>query len=95
MLEEIHQHELQLVEARIELVEKMTGVNLSEEAPERQFIIETTGAKDVAEWQVEATRDGEYEMGDHDDLPICREEMKPRRLHTQSQPWEHLDEEIE
>jgi hypothetical protein len=49
----------------------------------------------AAEWTLSATEDEEDDMGDHDDLPICREEMQPRRLHTQSQPWEQLDEEIE
>jgi len=34
-------------------------------------------------------------MGDLDDLPICREEVWLRRLPEQSQPLEHLDEEIE
>jgi hypothetical protein len=34
-------------------------------------------------------------MGDHDDLPICREEMHLRRLHIQSQPLEQLDAVIE
>jgi hypothetical protein len=33
-------------------------------------------------------------MGDHDDLPICREKLQQRRLHTQSHPGQQLEEEI-
>jgi hypothetical protein len=48
----------------------------------------------AAEWQVEATEE-ENSMGDLVDLPICREEVQPRRLQKESQPWEQLDEIIE
>jgi hypothetical protein len=34
-------------------------------------------------------------MGDHNDLPICKKEMQPRRLQKQSRPLEQLDEVID
>jgi hypothetical protein len=37
--------------------------------------------KSATGWQVEATEDEEDDMGDHDDLPICRKKMQLRRLH--------------
>jgi hypothetical protein len=37
----------------------------------------------------------EDDMGDHDDLPICKNKMQLRRLHEQRQPLQQLDEEIE
>jgi hypothetical protein len=49
--------------------------------------------KSAAEWTISAIE--EHGMGDHDDLPICRKEMKLRRLHEQNQPLEQLDEVIE
>jgi hypothetical protein len=54
----------------------------------KQLSDEIAELESAIEWQVKATRDGEDDMGDHDDLPICREEVQPRRLHEQSQPWE-------
>jgi hypothetical protein len=37
--------------------------------------------KSAIGWQVESTEDEEDDMGDRDDLPICRKKMQLRRLH--------------
>jgi hypothetical protein len=68
---------------------------LSEEEAEQQFSKETAEMKSATGWQVEATEDEEDDMGDHDDLPICRKKMQLRRLHGQNQPLQQLDEMIE
>jgi hypothetical protein len=49
----------------------------------------------AVEWTLSATEDEEDGMGDLVDLPICREEVQPRRLQGQSQPQEQLDEVID
>jgi hypothetical protein len=95
MPEEIHQHELQLVEAGTEPVEKMTGVNLSEEVVERQFSIETAEVEDAVEWQVKATRDGEDDLGNQHDFPMNKEGMQQASLQKESQSIEQLDEVVE
>jgi hypothetical protein len=74
---------------------EMAVAELSQEKAEQQLSDRTAELNFAAEWTLSATEDEEDDMGDHDDLPICREEMQSRRLHTQSQPWEQLDEEIE
>jgi hypothetical protein len=42
-----------------------------------------------------ATRYGENRKGDLVDLPICREEVQPRRLHKESKPLESAGRVIE
>jgi hypothetical protein len=73
----------------------LTAATLSQGEAEQQLSNEIAELESATEWQVKTTRGGGDGMGDHDDLPICREEMQPRRLHEQSQPLEQLDEEIE
>jgi hypothetical protein len=66
----------------------MEEAKLPQEEAEQHFSEETTKLKFVAEWQVKTTGDGKDGMGDLDDLPICREEVQPRRLQGQSHPLE-------
>jgi hypothetical protein len=69
MEKETYQHELQLEKDGKEPVEELTGVNLSEEIVEQQFIGETGELESTAEWPVNVTRD-EIIMGDQDDTPM-------------------------
>jgi hypothetical protein len=73
----------------------MTGANLSEGEVEQQLSDGTAGLESAAEWHAKATRNGENCKGDRVDLPINKEEVQQRRLHTESQPLEQLDEVIE
>jgi hypothetical protein len=61
-----YQSEEQLGEVGLEPTQRELEFELSNEIAELESAIE---------WQVKAMRDGEDGMGDHDDLPICREEM--------------------
>jgi hypothetical protein len=58
-------------------------VKLSDKEAEQQLRNEIVEEKSATRWQVKATR---YGMGDHSDLPICRNNLQQRRLHEQSQP---------
>jgi hypothetical protein len=51
--------------------------------------------KSIEDRTLSATEDEEYDMGDRDDLPICRKKMQLRRLHGQNQPLQQMDEMIE
>jgi hypothetical protein len=67
--------------AEVELSEKMTEQQVSQE--------ETAELKSAAEWTLSATEEDEEDgMGDHSDLPNCRKNLQPRRLHEQGQPLE-------
>jgi hypothetical protein len=68
---------------------------MSEKDAEQQISEKTTELNFAAGWKAKATIDEENNMGDQVDLPICREEMQPRRLHKENQPWEQLEEVIE
>jgi hypothetical protein len=46
---------------------------MSQGEAEQQLSNEIAELESATEWQVKATRDGKDGMGDHDDLPICRE----------------------
>jgi hypothetical protein len=68
---------------------ELAEVKLSEKVTEQQVSQrKTTKMNFAAGWQVEAMKDEEDGMGDHDDLPICRKFLQLRRLHKQSQPLE-------
>jgi hypothetical protein len=57
---------------------------------------ETVQLKSAAEWKLEATDEDEQgSMGDHGDLPNCRNFLQLRRLQPQDQPPKQLDEVIE
>jgi hypothetical protein len=70
-------------------------IKLSQEEFEQQISNETAEMESAAEWPINATKRYEDGMGDLVDLPICREEVQWRRLHTKGQPWEQLNEVIE
>jgi hypothetical protein len=95
MPKEIHQHELQLVGDGTKPIEKMTGINLSEEVVERQFSIETAEVEDATEWQVKAIRDGEDDLGNQHDFPMNKGGMQQDSLQKESQSIEKLDEVVE
>jgi hypothetical protein len=85
-----------LEEARDAPAGELEEANLSEGKDEQQQLSnETTELESAAEWKIKATRDEEDNMGGLIDLPICREEVQPRRLHQESQPLEQLEEVIE
>jgi hypothetical protein len=69
------------------LSEKMTEQHISQE-------YKTVEMNFLAGWQVEATEE-EDNMGNRDDLSICREKVQRSGLQKESQPWEQLDENIE
>jgi hypothetical protein len=74
--------------AEVELSKKVTEWKFSQE--------ETAEMKFAAEWQLEATDEDEEEsMGDHSDLPKCKNFLLSGRLHEQGQPLEQLDAVIE
>jgi hypothetical protein len=91
------QSEEQLEEDGIQLAQgEMEEVSLSEKVTEQQVSQEdkTVELNFAVGWQVEATEE-EDNMGDRDDLPICREEVQWSRMQKESQPWEQLDKDIE
>jgi len=51
---------------------EMVAETLSQGEAEQQLSNEVGEWEYVAGWKFKATRDEEYGMGDHDDLPICR-----------------------
>jgi hypothetical protein len=60
-----YKHRLQLEGAGMELVEELTGVNLSEEEDKKKSNDEETiGVEATTEWQAKTTRDEEDSMGD-------------------------------
>jgi hypothetical protein len=93
--EEEYQPEEQLDGARHIPTRGMAATTLSNEVAEQQFSKEIATCESAIGWKVEATEDRMEDMGDHCDLPICRKNLQPRRLHEQSQPLEQLDEVIE
>jgi hypothetical protein len=74
---------------------ELAEAKLSEKEAEQQLSGKTAEMNFAVGWQAKATRDGENRMGDRIDLPICREEVQPRRLHKENQQLEQLDEEVE
>jgi hypothetical protein len=74
-----------LEEARNTLAGGMTETKLSKEEAKQRFIEDIAELEFAVEWQVKSIGDGKDGMGDLIDLPICREEVQPRRLHTKSQ----------
>jgi hypothetical protein len=80
-----YQPKEQLGEVGLEPTQRdMAATELSQGKDEKQLSDRTVKLNFAAEWTLSATEDEEDDMGDHDDLPICKEEMQPRRLHTQS-----------
>jgi hypothetical protein len=59
--------------------------NLSKEEAEKKLSDDTT-----KRWKDNATEE-EKNTGDHNDLPIDKEEVKHNRLHEGRQPIEHLN----
>jgi hypothetical protein len=64
-----------LEEAGDELVGELVEAKLLKEEAEQQFSEEIVELEFTGEWQVKATTNGEYGMGDLVDLPTCREEV--------------------
>jgi hypothetical protein len=60
-------------------------------------VMNTVEMKFVVDYQVKATKEDDEDeegMGDHSDLPNCRNFLQLGRLHERSQPLEQLDEVI-
>jgi hypothetical protein len=94
MPEETHQHDLQLGETRIELVEELTGVNLSKEVAEQKFSGKTAELESATEWPANVTRD-EINMGYQDDTPIEHHAgLHSSSLHKENQSMKQLEEVI-
>jgi hypothetical protein len=90
------QSEEQLEEAGIQPAQgELAEAKLSEKEAEQQLSDRIAELESATEWQLNATREEEYGMGDLVDLPICREEVQWSKLQKESQPWEQLDEIIE
>jgi hypothetical protein len=82
---EFHPEE-QLEEAGSMPAGKMAEASLLEGEAKHQFSEEIAKLNFAAGWRDKATTNGENNMGDLVDLPICREELQQRRLQGQSQP---------
>jgi hypothetical protein len=78
-----YQPKEQLEEARNTPVREMAEAKLSKGEVEQKLSEETGKLESATEWQVKATRDEKYNMGDHIDLPICKEEVEHERLHEE------------
>jgi hypothetical protein len=75
---------------------EMAATELPQEEAEQQFCEETTELESTAEWPLSATKVNKDSMGDQVDRPTDKEEkLQQGGLHTKSQPWDRLDEEIE
>lgn len=73
---------------------EMAEVELPPGEAEQQFSDRTAREEFAARWQIKAIEDEEDSIGDHDDLPICKEKLQQSTLHEQSQPLQQLDEVI-
>jgi hypothetical protein len=82
-----------LEEVGIEPTKGEMTAKISEEEAEKQFSDETIELESTGGWQYKVARE-EGIKGDHDDLPIDKEEVQQRRLHKKSQPLEQPDEVI-
>jgi hypothetical protein len=71
-----YQPKEQLGEVGLEPTQReMAAANCHREKLSSSSVMRLQNWNFPAEWQVKATRDGKNGMGDHDDLPICREEV--------------------
>jgi hypothetical protein len=74
---------------------EMAATELPQEEAEQQFSEETAELESAAEWPHSATKRDKDSMGDRVDLPTEMKELQQRRLHTENQPLEQVDEVIE
>jgi hypothetical protein len=67
--------------------EELTEANMSEEEAEQQLSDETIELESAAEWQTNATKEEENDMGDQDDLPTDKESCSREDCIRRASHW--------